>query len=432
MGFWRTEDPVLGELNEAGVRPILVGGMWKHQREWHSLPNKVKLLVGGYGSGKTRQLCKWCIAGALHNAPAWSAIVSPNFPLARRTVIPTLVELLEGKASIRPDFTWSWDKGDHAFNLFIEGRPPARLLYLSGDNPDNLKGPNLGTAGIDEPFIQDRAVFEQMYARLRDPRARTFALGLTGTPEQLNWGYDIAEGEQRGRYDLGVVHADTRDNLALPKSYSEDLLKAYDEKMAEAYIKGQFVSLSTGRVFYSFDRHKNVADIAPEAPTWFIGMDFNVNPMACIVGWHKNGRAHIVKEYEFPNADTQYACSVIKEEFPQIRFVYPDPSGKSRHTNAPGGVSDFTWIQRAGMIVLAPNDAWPRRDSFNAVNAKFHKGELTVSTGCKRLIRYLSEHTHELAKKQESMTHLLDAMRYPITYLYPIHRPSTSVTPMSA
>lgn len=433
MSFWRKEDPVLGDpMPGTGVRPVLVGGMFEHQRQWWELKNFIRILVGGYGSGKTRSLAKWGISTALHNAPAWTALVSPNFPLARRTLIPTIEELLEGKCKLRKDMKFSHNKGDHSFDIQVQCRPLARLFYLSGDIPDNLKGPNLGCAGIDEPFIQDRSVFDQMVARCRDPRARLHAVAATGTPEELNWGFDICEGEDKDKYDVGLVTADTRLNLALPAMYANRLLSMYDPKAAQAYVEGKFVSMSTGRVFHSFDRNDNVCVKDSNGAVWFAGMDFNVNPMAFCVGWHRKEEIHIVKEWEIPNSDTQEACSFIKSEFPQVRICFPDPSGKARHTNAPAGVSDFTWIGRAGMIVLAPNEAWARRDSFNSVNAKLSRREMTIDPSCKRLIRYMTEHSYERRKKQESMTHLLDAVRYPVTYLFPITRPSSLSVAISA
>lgn len=436
MSFWRTDDPVLAPPDERGVRKVIQGGMWPSGRAWWKLHNEIKLLVGGYGSGKTRQLCKWGIATALHNAPAWTALVSPNFPLARRTLLPTLVELLDGKCTVRHDMSYEWNKSDHQFIISIEGRPPATILYLSGENPQNLKGPNLGCAGIDEPFIQNREVFVQMHARLRDPRARAHQMGLTGTPEQLNWGYEIAEGDEKGRYDLGIIYADTRENLALPPNYVEKLLKSYDERTAEAYIRGRFVSLTTGRVFHAFDRARNVKEIEvalnSAEVTWFAGMDFNVNPMAFCVGWKRGEQVHFVEEFELPNSDTQYACSIIQEKYPQVRLVYPDPSGRQRHTNAPAGITDFHWIQRAKMIVMAPQEPWPRRDSFNAVNNKLGRGEMTVSPRCKRLIRYMQELSHETLTQQKAMTHLTDAMRYPVTFMFPCWRPTSTVTAISA
>ncbi|TXH08972.1 MAG: hypothetical protein E6R03_17360 [Hyphomicrobiaceae bacterium] len=426
MGFWRTEDPVMDF--DGRVPKVIKGGMWSHQREWWALQNFIKLLVGGYGSGKSEIICKWSIAGALHNAPSWSAIVSPSFPQARRTIIPTLTRLLNGKMTVRKDMRWRHNKSDHTFTIDIECRPQATILYLSGDDPDSLKGPNLGQAALDEPFIQQFAVFEQMISRLRDPQAQLIQMGMAGTPEQLNWGYELVEGELKDRYDVGYVNADTRANLALPKGYAERLIKGFDPKAAEAYVQGRFVNLSKGRVFYGFDRDRNVKRIAPYSAVHFVGMDFNVNPMSFVVGWHQGNRAHIYAEYELPNSDTEYACSIIREKHPEVRLVFPDPSGRARHTNAPGGASDFTWIARAGLVVMAPIASWARRDSYNALNHMYADGRLTIDPDCKRLIRYLQEHTHELMTRQASMTHLLDAHRYPITYLFPVHRPSSNVS----
>jgi hypothetical protein len=432
MGFWLTEDPRIefrGEDNPIVVR----GGMFEPQRLWYQTPPEqafVKVLVGGYGSGKTRTLSKWLIASALHNAPVWSAGVSPSFPIARRTLIPTIRELLDGKQTIRKDLKWKYNAGDHAFTIEIDGRPPATILILSGDNPLSLKGPNLGTVGIDEPFIQEYAVFEQMVARSRDPRAKLLQIAMTGTPEELNWGYELLEGELRGKFTTMHVTADTRTNKAVKPSYAKRLMDGFDSKAAEAYVQGKFVSLAKGRVFYAFSREKNVMQMQTSG-VLFAGMDFNVNPMAFCVGWHSGTRAHIIDEFEIPNADTEYACAVLREKYPQLRLVYPDPTGKRRNTAAPAGMSDFKWIARAGLVPIAPIEPWGLRDSQNSVNKKLDKGELTVDPSCKRLIRYLSEYSHELMNKQESMSHLLDAFRYPITYLYPAFRGSSAVTTMS-
>lgn len=425
MAFWREDDPEIQEVN--GRLIVVKGGMFDHQREWWQLPNFVRMLVGGFGSGKSEILSKWMIASCLHNAPVWSAIVSPSFPQARRTIIPTITRLLEGKQALRKDMTFRHNKSDHCFYIEFECRPPATLLYLSGEDPDSLKGPNLGTVGLDEPFLQEKQVFEVMSSRCRDPQAKLIAMGLAGTPEQLNWGFDLAEGEMRERYDVGLVVADTNKNRALPKAYRERLIKGLDPKAADAFVRAKFVNLSAGRVFYGFEKERNIkVKQAPPGANWFAGMDFNVNPMAFCVGWSLGETAHIVAEFEIPNSDTQSACAEIKAAFPQVRLVFPDPTGKRRQTNAPGGISDFHWIQRAGYIVMAPIEPWGRRDSFNSCNLMYSSGRLTVDPACKKLIRYLQDHTHELMTRQEHMTHLLDSHRYPITYLFPAYRKHSS------
>lgn len=435
MSFWRKDDPVLEPVltdgKETGRFRVIKGGLWPHQRSWWDMPNFVKLLVGGFGVGKSELLCKWSIAAALHNAPVWSAIVSPSFPQARNTIIPTIERLLKGKSTLRRDLKWAHNKTEHRFYLDIDRRPRATLLYLSGDNPDSLKGPNLGTVAIDEPFIQERKVFEMMVARCRDPGARMLGMGLAGTPEELNWGYELAEGDLRQNYDVGYLCADTKENRALPAEYRERLVKGYDPKAVEAYVGGKFVSLTTGLVFYGFDKDRNVKTVkAPDDAIHFWGTDFNVDPMAYVVGWHAGERCHIYAEEELPNTNTEYAASQVRELFPKVRQCFPDPTGKRRATSAPVGASDHNDIRKAGFTVLAPNGVWPRRDSENSVNKMLGHGRLTIEPTCKKLIHYLRQYAHETAHKQESMSHLLDAMRYPLTYLFPSHRPATIVTRM--
>ena len=68
--FWRTDDPILRE-----DRTIAKGGLFPHQRELIELPNFIKVLVMGYGGGKSLLIGKRAIAAALHNAPVAAAII---------------------------------------------------------------------------------------------------------------------------------------------------------------------------------------------------------------------------------------------------------------------------------------------------------------------------------------------------------------------
>ena len=301
------------------------------------------------------------------------------------------------------------------------------------DDPESLKGPNLSAYLVDEPFIQQREVLNQGLARTRDPRAVVSEIGLIGTPEELNWGYDICEGEEKGKYDLELIQASTKDNKALSPEYGKRLEEAFDEKTALAYVDGQFVSLSTGLVYHAFDSKVNVRDLPDPGHELHVGMDFNVDPMAFIVFWLHGDHMHIVKEYELPNSDTEDACVVLRQDWgTRLRDVYPDASGRSRSTKAPGGKSDFHILRQAGFTVRSKNANPPRRDRFNAVNGKLksrgnERPTLTMSTQCKKLKRYFIEHSYEKLTKQKHMTHLCDATGYPVAYLFPIQRPATTM-----
>lgn len=431
--FWRKETPLL----DPASNKIVVGGMWPHQQRWWDLPNFIKILVGGYGAGKTFLACKRAISLALQNAPCPVAIVSPTFPIARQTVVTTLQALLQGKQTIYGhQLWWRYNRSTHEFKIRYKGRQALIIVY-SGEDPLALRGPNLAAALIDEPFIQDVEVFNQMVARVRHPDATSLEIGCFGTPESLNWGYDLCLGELKDKHDVAYIQASTRQNLALPVDYVGRLEGAFANKAADAYIEGSFVNLGSGLVYYAFDSldkaNGNVRDIViPDDAELGCGMDFNVNPMCATIFWRQGPRIHFFDEIELPNADTEYLCSVLHEKYvgerkrtkQVLHYIYPDATGSARKTSAPGGKSDFWYIKDAGFEIRAPHENPKRKDRYNAVNGKLkpRAGEATctVSPKCKKLIKYLLTYSHELMNKQAAMSHLLDAFGYPVSYLYPV------------
>tara|TARA_R110000744_G_scaffold104945_5_gene200770 strand:- start:5468 stop:6850 length:1383 start_codon:yes stop_codon:yes gene_type:complete len=434
LEFWRKADPTFDEFNK-----IIAGGMFPHQRDWWGLDNFVKLLLGGYGAGKTLAGSKKIIASALENAPVPVCAVSPTFPLARRTTISTIAELLEGKrAQFGRRFWWNYNATSHEFHIRFKGRDATIIIY-SGERPLSLRGPNLGAAWLDEPFIMEYEVFEQMYARVRHPEARAREIFMTGTPEQLNWGYDIVTGELSEEHDVGVVVGSSRANKALPADWVKRLEKIYSEKAAAAYIEGQFVNLTEGLVYYGFNPDNNVIRFKePMAGAqWSSGMDFNVDPMSACVGWYVPGRhLHIENEYELPNSDTQDMCQVLRQSHGwDLQEICPDVSGKQRHSNAPGGKSDYDYIRAAGYELDAGTINPAIRDRYNAVNGLLRatngRIRLTVDPRCKKLIKYMTLYSHKNKRKQDDMSHLLDALGYLVFRKFPVGKDLFTLTPTS-
>ena len=424
--FWRKEDPVLeyASKDKDAMPTIMQGGMFPHQRQWWNSQAFIKALVSGYGAGKTMIASKRAISLAIYNAPSPVLCISPTFKISRRTMLPTIMDLLRGKQTIDPHLKFTYNKSEFEFRIMYKN-VVGIIWLLSGEDPDALKGSNAGAALIDEPFIQDKQVFNQVLARVRDPSAKKREICLTGTPETLNWGFDICEGEEKDNYDLELIQASTKTNLVLPQSYSETLESAYSEKAAMAYVEGKFVSLSTGLVYYAFNPVENVVILPDPGHEVYAGMDFNVNPMAFIVFWINGDHMHVIKEYELPNSDTEDAAIVLKKDWGnRLHGVYPDASGRARHTSSPGGRSDFTILEEHDIEVFAHSANPPRRDRYNAVNGKLksktRKPTLTFSPECKRLKRYMMEYSHELMLKQKAMSHLLDATGYPVAHLFSI------------
>ena len=275
------------------------------------------------------------------------------------------------------------------------------------------------------------------------------------TPEQLGWGADLAEGEMRDKYDVGLVVGSTLENKALPRDYIEGLLKSFDPKVADAYLHGKFVNLARGMVYYAFDRDANVREMQmPQGAKLFAGMDFNVNPFCAVVGWYTDNHIHYIDEIELENSDTQEMAHLLMSTYGKpgailpmcrkndtditlttspLREVFPD-SNAGRSTNSPGGRTDYDWLKEAGFIVRKnPRGNPPLRDRWNSVNALLAEGpvgvRMTVEPRCTKLIRYMSQYAHEFKHRdsQKALSHLLDARDYPACYLFPATRPSTSM-----
>lgn len=414
--FWCTDDPVFGECGS-----IIRGGMFQHQRDLWNAKEFIKALVGGYGAGKTNICAKRAISLCLHNAPYPIMIVSPNYLQAKGTIIPTIKTLLDGR-----NIKYKFNKSDFEFLIFRNGRI-GTIWIRSGDKPDSLKGPNLAAALIDEPFIQDYEVFDQMQKRVREPKASFKEIVLTGTPEQLNWGYDICEGDRKDEFDIKVIHAPTYANKALGEQVVSNMFAGADDKLIEAMREGKFVNMSKGAIYYAFNRSKHVIndfsfnDTATNKEEVFIGMDFNVNPMSFIAFVKREDVLIFFQEFALPNSDTQEACDIIKKLFgDRCKKIFPDPACRQRRTSATAGKTDKSIIEFNGFEVIARAGHPTKRDRYNATNSRLSKEKILIYKGCKNLIKSFEQMSHELLTKQEALTHMPDAATYAVEYIYPI------------
>ena len=429
------------DLTVPSLQHYEAGGLWHHN------------------SGKSFVLGKKHIALALAHPGAPTAIVSPTYTMSKEIIVPTLVDLLEGQKKLRARigqrFEYVMRKSPPvSFNIRFQYRNDkshkrvtrvGRIVLYSGEKPDRLKGPNLGSAGIDEPFIQDEEVFRQMTYRVRHKKApKQFRkINLTGTPEQLNWGYELAEGDMREQFDVGIVQASSLENLATGADYHQILLEGMDPDLQKAMIHGQFVNMAKGRVFYGFDRKKNVIALKkPPGAILGVGMDFNVNPMSACVFWVRTGHdphIHFFHEIELPNSSTMEMCKFLIRNYHTkgLVDVFPDAAGRVRTTAGPVGQSDFKIIQDCGFKIHAKPDGNPgRRDRFNATNLMLSgvngTPRMTIDPKCKALIKYMTLYSHDQlnTKEQKAMSHLLDATTYPVAYLFPWHRQTFSTAPL--
>ena len=383
-----------------------------HQAKWWDLRNYIKLLVGGYGCGKTYVSALRALYLSFLNSGIPGMYVSPTYKMANKTIIPTLKDI-----AMRSGITLKHNKTDHEF--FIQ-EWNGRFWVGSGDDPDSLRGPNLAWAGIDEPFIQSKEVLDQMLARVRHPEAKHKEIFMTGTPEELNWGYDIAMNDT-GKYDVGLVYGKTADNRYLSKEYYDTLFAAYSPEMREAYLEGKFVNLKQGRAYKEFDRDKHVVSKHVQGEIK-AGIDFNVDYMTAEIFYDLNGSVHFFDEIRLSNSNTFELAEKLFSKYPGIK-IYPDATGAFRKTSSQK--TDHAILRELGFHILAYFKNPSVMDRVNAVNRMLRDGRLTIEPGtCYNLVKDFERVTFksgDLDKTSDlSLTHASDAAGYSIAYLYPI------------
>jgi len=248
---------------------------------------------------------------------------------------------------------------------------------------------------------------------------------LTGTPEQLNWGYELAQNLD-GRYDLGTVVARTADNTFLPEQFITMLEKAFDENQRAAYLNGQFVNLTAGRVYKYFERNM-IQEGAMNQPLR-AGIDFNIDNMTAeIFSVMSDGVVCFHDEIHIDNSTTYELADRLHERYPGIT-VFPDPAGRARKSSS--DATDFTILRDKGFTVEARPAHPPQRARVNAVNKLMREGKLRISARCPRLVKdfeQVSWKCGEIDKSNEALTHASDAAGYAIEKLFPVRMPDMNI-----
>lgn len=194
------------------------------RRFWHDTA-RFRLFVGGVGSGKTRA---GCVEILRQPARSTGMVVAPTYPMLRDATFRTFADLAQ-----RGGVLSSVSKSEMIATL-IDGK---RVLFRSADDPDRLRGPNIGWFYLDEAALMDADVWPIMIGRLREEPGRAWA---TSTPRGFNWMHSVF---MRGGQDYSVTTSSTRDNPFLPPGFLQSLERTYDAGWIAQEIEGEFLDL---------------------------------------------------------------------------------------------------------------------------------------------------------------------------------------------
>lgn len=418
-----------------------------HQKKYIRSNAGTTALVTGYGGGKSKIGGARCVWNNYRNGGIPSLAVSPTYSMALKTVVPAITECLE--KNFDPPLVDGKDfKYVGGAKSVFHIKPWNGIIYVgSADRPASLKGPNVGDLWIDEPGLCKIEGYQNAIARVRHPKAKVLQTGLTGTPEGLNWFYELCE--KKPPKDFELIRGKTTDNTYLPQSYIDNLYDQYDAILVEAYINGMFVNMAGMSAYHTFRDNldgnlTNKYEIDFRRPV-YIGMDFNYDPMCSVLGQELIVEDCLIfvvfKEFYFRNCDTDAACEQIIDWCQQqykgdIKYrVYPDPSYKGRASHGMGKTDKYLMDKAfAGKNyqALAPSQAPKRKDRLNTVNRLFCNANgirrLFITEGCTHLRRDLTHITKEEFLnnniKDDKLGHISDGLGYLISYRYPIRAKS--------
>ncbi len=396
----------------------------------NGLNTKFRAFVGGYGSGKTFVGCLDLLCFAGKHPRVAQGYFAPSYPAIRDIFYPTFEEaayLLEFRTEIHV----SNKEADIYRGRWWYGK----IICRSMDKPSSIIGYKIARALVDEIDVLDTIkaseAWRKIIARLRlKVDGVVNGVGVTTTPEGFRFVHSMFADDPKNSYSM--VQASTYENAHnLPDDYIPSLLETYPDELVAAYVRGEFVNLTSGTVYNSYDRiaHRS-GETMNDKEGLRIGMDFNVTNMSAVVYVVRDEVWHAVDELKWIY-DTPAMIDSIKERYPGRHIIiYPDASGKSRKSvNA--STSDIALLEAAGMVVYANASNPFVKDRVQATNAAFEKGRLLINdkmcSEYARCMEQLAYDTNGEPDKKNNLDHLPDAGTYPIAFEMPIIKPLASM-----
>ena len=398
------------------------------------MPQKFRAFIGGFGSSKTYSGCMAMCQHFWEHPGVNQGYFSPTYPNIRDIFYPTIEEVA------------------FAFGLNVEIKQTAHEVHFyngreyrgtticrSMDKPGNIIGFKIGHALVDEmdilPTNKAEEAWQKILARMRyKVDGVRNGIDVASTPEGFKFCHKKFVQLPQENPDLlnnyGLVQASTYENAKyLPDDYIPSLIESYPKELIEAYLMGQFVNLTSGTVFYAYNRviHNSLEGIKDNEPL-FIGQDFNVGKMASAIFVQRKDGYHAVAELK-DVFDTPALVDIIKEKWADKGhriIMYPDASGGSRKT-VDASKSDIALLTQAGFAVRSHAANPLIKDRILATNKAFQGMKILVnSKACPTLTRCLEQQAYDdngEPDKKSGFDHMNEAFSYFVAYEMPIIRP---------
>lgn len=393
----------------------------KHQRDFIVSTATHTGLVAGFGAGKSKAGTIKTVSKKMEYPGVSVAYYLPTYQLIKEIAVPNFTDFMT-----QLGMSFRYHETDKIFHTSF-----GKIILRSTDKPEFIIGYEVGYSLIDEADVLPKKkmdnVFKKIAARNRVPLpdGSVNSIDLVSTPEGFEFMYHFFVKEKKDNRKL--IKAKTKDNPYLPESYTETLKEIYTEEELQAYLGGEFVNLTSGSVYHTFDRKRNHSDRTIRArEVLHVGMDFNITKMSAVV--HVTDGRIITAVEEVTGAyDTADMISILKDRYPNHKIVvYPDASGDNRKTSASD--TDIDLLRKAKFTVRVDNRNPSVRDRITAVNSGFRNanGESTYfvnTNNCPEYTEGLEKlpYKNGVPDKESGFDHVTDGGGY---CLYQIKRGS--------
>lgn len=399
------------------------------QRAVFTSDARFRVLIAGRRFGKSFLACLILIAEAWKDRHRVCWYIAPTYRQGKQILWALLKRL------IPREYVAATNETDLSMVL-VNG---SMIAIRGADNPDALRGVGLDFAALDEFAFMDRGIWHEIVRpALADRQGR--GLFIT-TPSGMGWDYDLYMQGQEHRDGFQSWSFTTLEGGNVAPGEIEAARASMDPRLFRQEFEASFETLA-GRVYDNFSRSfapdGNIDELLQDTNAeLLIGQDFNVNPMASVVGVRAGDELHILEAWEIPTSNTEEVAAEIARRFPgRSIIVCPDPSGKARKTSAVAGVTDFTILQRRGFWVDAPNSAPLIPDRINAVQAMLKdatgRRRLKIHPRATALIRALDGLTYKegtsIPDKGSGLDHLTDALGYLVWQRFNLLHQNIAVT----
>lgn len=305
----------------------------------HGYPDvSFQFMIGGYGCGKS-----FTDVALLLSILAWYQGEFLNFGIGGAAIKHL-------KETVIHDFLLILDRNNIPYKSNAqEGVIQVGTLtfvYFSLDRPDSIFGFNLAGCILDEGDeltevnrYKESAIAVQERCRVRlpathkQPVARSPFMVSTTTAQGMRGVYRFIQYLREKKIPYVKIRGRTQDNTSLDPQQIENLRKLYTEEEARAFMDGEFINLSTGRVYAEFDakRHTYMDFPVRGDDHIFVGQDFNAGYNAATVFIMRGtGDAATIFEVD------EYHWNVVGDAPRLLRDIYktqkitfiPDVNGK--------------------------------------------------------------------------------------------------------